>query len=145
MTIAKQETPITAAFFERFEELHPKSEYFVMTHQDVRKSGYPDRSIHGYGHSTFWEFKHATPNFSSPGLQEITCARLAVHTYCRHVLFVETETERRIMIAHPREVFQKHGKLKRIAAEVEFDGHDFDKLAAFIHAIHKSYVLRPSF
>lgn len=134
--IEKRESPIKYAFFERFDQLFPPRLFYVMQHQDVRRSGHPDSSIHGYGQSTFWEFKHATPNFTTNELQELTCWRLARHAYCRYVLFYEYGDELKTLIVHPREVFKKKGKLADMHVEAEFVGHNFDMLAGFIHAIH---------
>lgn len=134
--VEKRESEIKDAFWRRFEELYAAPYYFVMQLQDVRNGGHPDNCVNGYGRSTWWEFKHATPNFSSPGLQELTCVRLAKHSYCRYVLFYEHRDESKTLITHPRYVHQKHGKLADIHIEVEFAGHNFDQLAAYIHAVH---------
>ena len=136
--IPKRENEIKQAYWQRFHELYPPSAYFATHHQDVRKSGYPDDSLHGFGKSSFWEFKHATPNFSSPGVQELTCARIARHGFsCLYVLFFESASRRRTLIAHPRDVLSKNGKLEHVSTLDSFEGHDFDKLAAFMHAIHR--------
>ena len=136
MRIEKREDEIKAAYWNRFAQLHPVSEYFVTQHQDVRKSGYPDNMLHGYGHSTSWEFKHATPNFSSPGIQELTCLRLAQRSYCRYVIFYECRELLRTLIIHPRQLQGKGGKIIGVSFEVAFDGFAFDELAKFMHIIH---------
>lgn len=134
--IEKRETAIKTAFFARFDELFNIRQFFVQHNQDVRKSGWPDTIIHGFSHATSWEFKHGTPNFSSPGIQEVTCSRIAKHSYCRYVIFFETPHEQKTLIAHPRCVIGREGKTRNIQCEVEFDGFAFDQLASFIHAIH---------
>lgn len=138
--VAKRENEIKSAFFKRFEVLYPVRLYTVLQHQDVRKPGHPDSSVHGFGKSSFWEFKHATPNFSTYALQEITCARLQKHTYCRYVLFFEYRDTLKILIAKPSDVRRRQGKIDEVKIEVEFGEHDFDTLAHFIHNVHQPRV-----
>lgn len=69
-------------------------------------AGCADRAIVGNGRTTFWEMKHATPDFDSPGNQELFCQRLAVQAYCRYVIWQENKqgVGARTLIVHPREV-----------------------------------------
>jgi len=73
----------------------------------IATAGWPDRGIVGAGRTTFWEFKHGTPDFDSPGNQELTCQRLALHGgWCRYVVWQENAkgVGQRTLIVHPREV-----------------------------------------
>lgn len=142
--IEKRENEIKDAYWKRFEHIYPAHYYFVMQHQDVRNSGYPDNSLNGFGFSSWWEFKHATPNFSSHGLQELTCMRLAKHSYCRYVLFYEHRDMLKTLIVHPRDVYQRDGKLADMKIEAEFGGHNFDELAAFMNHVHFSRAFIPA-
>lgn len=76
-------------------------------------NGAPDREIVGAGKTTRWEFKHGTPDFYSPGDQELMCQRLAVQSHCRYVIWQETAkgVGQRTMIVHPREVANRSGWL----------------------------------
>jgi len=58
---------------------------------------------------TTWEFKHATPDFDSPGLQELTCMRLAASGHCRYVIWQESRhgSGKRTLIVHPDKVHDK--------------------------------------
>jgi hypothetical protein len=136
MKIEKRETPIKTAFFKHFDARFDIHDFFIQHNQDVRKSGWPDTIIHGFGCATSWEFKHATPNFSSPGIQEVTCGRIARHSFCRYVLFFETAKRQNILIARPRNVIGRKGKTNDIVAETVLDGFDFDALASFIYDVH---------
>lgn len=72
-------------------------------------NGAPDREIVGAGVSTRWEMKHATPDFLSPGDQELMCERLAFVAHCRYVVWWERGPIQKTMIVHPREVRQRVG------------------------------------
>jgi len=138
LRIEKRENELKDAYWKRFEQMYPPSVYFAMQHQDVRKSGYPDSSLHGLGRSSHWEFKHATPNFSSPGIQEITCGRLARHSFsCLYVLFVEVGNVLQTRIVHPRDIFGQDGNLARVQFADSWAGHDFDRLAKFMDTLHR--------
>lgn len=67
-------------------------------------NGAPDREIIGAGVSSRWEMKHATPDFASPGDQELMCCRLAVAAHCRYVVWWERGIIQKTMIVHPRKV-----------------------------------------
>ena|SRR3990167_1460329 len=70
-------------------------------------NGAPDREIVGAGITTRWECKHATPDFASPGDQELMCCRLAVVAHCRYIVWWERRTIQRTMIVHPLEVMNR--------------------------------------
>lgn len=75
-------------------------------------AGAPDRLIAGNGKITGWEFKHATPDFTSKGNQELFCLRLdALGVKCRYVFWQEGRTGlgARTMIVHPRDVHERIG------------------------------------
>ena len=90
-------------------------------------NGGPDREVVGLGKTTRWEFKHATPDFRSPGDQELTCARLAAIAHCRYVIWTEDRdgTNKRTWIVHPREVLGKKGKSLNIV-RIEDGCREFD-------------------
>lgn len=102
----KLEAELKAAAMRELERQCPN--YIVLLQQTA---GAPDRAIVGAGRTSFWEFKHATPDFASPGIQELFCNRLAVQGYCRYVIWQESAagTGKRTMIVHPREVHRRVG------------------------------------
>lgn len=69
--------------------------------------GAADRVIVGNGISTFWEFKHGTPDFDTPGDQLLMCMRLNVQGRCRFVIWEEQESGvgKRTMIVKPRDIY----------------------------------------
>lgn len=73
--------------------------------------GAPDRSILGYGVQTNWEAKHGTPDFESPGNQELVCMRLAAASHCRYIIWQESAdgVGQRTMIVHPIKVKFRNG------------------------------------
>ena len=72
-------------------------------------NGAPDREIVGAGVTTRWEAKHATPDFASPGDQELMCCRLAVAGHCRYVIWYEYRGIQKTMIVHPKDVMDRTG------------------------------------
>lgn len=72
-------------------------------------NGAPDREIVGLGVTTRWEAKHATPDFRSPGDQELMCMRLAAAAHCRYIFWHERNGIQRTLIVHPRQVHDRDG------------------------------------
>jgi hypothetical protein len=108
----------------------------AIRHEDVRTVGIPDLSVTYAGMTSWWEFKHGTPDFSSPGLQAHTCQRLASNGYCRYVIFHEAEDLKPgIFIVHPRYIDNwKNGTVSEFdAMTVRFD---FDWLMQFMKIVH---------
>lgn len=111
--------------------------FFAMTLQDVRKSGYPDVVPSALGKTTWWEFKHATPRFSSPGIQNYTCRRLAQRSYCRYVIYHEDKDEQRTAIYHPNEIHKAvRGRLDGLTPEIEWRGFAHTEVAQFMYFAH---------
>ena len=98
----------------------------------------PDRSITGNGKTTWWEFKHATPDFDSPGDQVLMCMRLAANGFCRYVIWWETSkgTDQKTMIVHPTTVFGLRSG-EPLVAEAFCEGFDHKWLTEYIKKIHQ--------
>jgi hypothetical protein len=135
--INKRENELKGAYWQRFDVLTKPGTFFRMNVQDVRTSGYADSQLLGNKIASFWEFKHATPNFKTYGLQEITAQMVDLHTYCRYVLFVEFDGHMATWIVHPDNVRNSAGILTRIEPEYKVSGHDFDWLADFMKKVHR--------
>jgi hypothetical protein len=135
VSIPKRETELRDAFWKRFEHLFPH--YLVLNHQDVRSSGHPDSTLSGYIKTSWWEFKHATPTFTTYKLQELTCARLDNRSFCRYIIFKETHDSSMILVVRPSQILGKKGRLDDVAAESCVNGFDFDWLASIVHRAHK--------
>ena len=103
--------------------------FVVIGHQEYRQSGVPDVSITGYGHTTWWEFKHGTPDFDSTGIQNLTMRRLDAAGFARYVIYQETETQRRTMIVEPR-------YLDSLDTKVWCAGFDHQFVIDFIKRVH---------
>lgn len=102
----KREAELKSAFMQTLRSELPQFLVLLST-----TAGAPDRAIVGNGFTSYWEMKHATPQFDSPGVQELLCMRLAVQAYCRYVLWWESSTSagQRTMIVHPRVVHERTG------------------------------------
>jgi len=72
--------------------------------QRLLDAGAPDRAIVGGGSTTFLEFKHGTPDFDSPGNQELAAMRLEAAGDCRYVIWRENAngSDKRTLIVRPR-------------------------------------------
>jgi hypothetical protein len=97
----KNETGIRSALVEEFKSLVG---FVLLRHEDIRTVGMPDASLTGYGNTSWMEFKHATPDFTSSGIQELTMLRLAAAGFARYVIWHEKAdgTAKRTLIVHPK-------------------------------------------
>lgn len=102
--IQKREASLKSAFGREMTRRLPN---FVMAL--YASAGAPDRTIIGNGRQTNWEFKHGTPGFRSPGLQELTCMRMATAGHCRYVVWLENYLDAgpRTLIVHPQKVHER--------------------------------------
>lgn len=93
-------------------------------------NGAPDREVIGNGVTTRWEAKHATPDFRSPGDQELMCARLAAAAHCRYILWFDDGKDlcKLTMIVHPLKVLGRKGKGRSIEPETMCEGFDMNWL-----------------
>ena len=82
-------------------------------------AGAPDREVIGQGRTSRWEFKHATPHFDSPGLQELTCTRLASAGHCRYIIWCESPqgNQQRTMIVGPSQLWSRRKEAQQGAVD----------------------------
>jgi len=102
--VIKRESELKSAFTKVLKEQQPNAIILLFA-----SAGAPDREITEGGRTIHLEFKHATPEFDSDGLQELTCMRLAAEGYCRYVLWWEDGRDKFTLIVHPNVV---HSVLK---------------------------------
>lgn len=93
-------------------------------------AGAPDRCIVGNRHTSFLEFKHADPEFTSHGNQELMCRRLARQGFCRYVIWYERSGWKQTFIVHP-------DHLHPIVPEEQTHGFDHKWLVNYVKRIHK--------
>lgn len=128
------ENQINQRMEKRLKELLPG--FIVMKHSDRSKSGWPDFSIVGMGTCSQWEVKVADPTFDSPGIQELTCMRLAVAGYCRYVIFdLRHSSNPNTLIIHPKDLkeWYKPEHVERFSV-----GLAFSMIAEHIRTAHSS-------
>jgi hypothetical protein len=98
-------------------------------------AGAPDRMIVGNNRVSLWEFKHGTPNFESPGLQALTCSRIAAQgVYCRYIVWQETRREQRTLIVHPKVILERNSYA--VWPELQCEGFDMIWLVHQIRKVH---------
>lgn len=129
--VNKEEGRLKLAFTK---ELKRQAPDFLVLH--YLTNGAPDREVVGNGKTSRWEFKHATPNFRSPGDQELMCARLAERGHCRYVIWLELGEKRMTAIVHPRVVLGRRGRGAGIIAEAWGEGFNMQWLVAEVLKAH---------
>lgn len=128
--ITKREGELKSAFGAELRRQQPS--FVTLLHVSA---GAPDRSITGNGRTTMWEYKHGTPEFESPGLQELMCMRLEANGYCRYVVWQEGTTEGpRTLIVKPSQVHHRLGW--RLEAEAWCPGFNHHWLVACVAKVH---------
>lgn len=103
----KREAELKSAFGEELKRQLPS--FMSLRLSDA---GAPDRAVVGLGRTTFWEFKHATPDFDSTELQELMCMRLDAHGgCCRYVIWQESAIDdmKRTLIVTPKKMHERRG------------------------------------
>ena len=128
--MVKREAELKAQFTAALRQAEPG--FVVLL---IANAGGPDRLIAGCGRMTSWEFKHATPGFDSPGLQELICCRLARQGHCRYVVWVEHRGAVGTAIVHPQDVMER--KDWNLAYEARCDGHDMTWLVEQVRRAHR--------
>ena len=148
MRILKRENALKLQLHHTIADDYPQ--LLSIVHQQVRGGGHPDMSISGYGRTLWYEIKHATPHFESPGLQEWMVQRLEKTNRCRYIIYADLPTtvvkERRaIFVLHPKYVVGQHGKLdfSKLISVVDcfITDHNHDLLAAYLDKAQKGTVL----
>jgi hypothetical protein len=136
--IPKREEELRAELMVELRTALPQFVFF--RHEDIRASGIPDIEGNGHGVTTHWETKHGTPDFASPGIQELTNQRLARQSHSRYIIWQQgwhpgDPEIMRVMIVHPDEV-KKRQSFTTIVAEHEVLGKGLFWLVARIAAAH---------
>jgi hypothetical protein len=128
----KREAELKAAFSAALRQAIPPA---IML--QFLTAGAPDRAVAWAGTISLWEMKHGTPNFESPGLQSLVCARLAAQgIYCRYVIWQETSRgdKQRTLIVHPKIILERTSPL--VEPEESCGGFDMVWLVEHVRRIH---------
>ena len=139
LLVSKRESELKS---DLMKELHRQCPHFVV--QLFASAGSPDRSITGEGRTTHWEFKHGTPDFESPGLQELTCSRIDLQGHCRYVIWQETRLIQRTLIVRPRVLLARSQAIREgaeptwsLQSELSCVGFDHRWLVGEIRKAHR--------
>lgn len=132
--IEKRESPLKSALMQLAKTQLPRFE--LLRHEDVRSSGHPDLSATGLDYTSWWEFKHATPDFESNALQELTCRRLNANGFCRYVIWQENaiDAHQRTLIVNPEAMSAREGWA--LQPEIWWMCFDHAKLLHYIKHVH---------
>lgn len=135
--ISKQESELRSKFMIVAKADPVLSKFVLIRHEDVRTGGIADLEVVGNRRTTHWEFKHATPEFESPGLQELMMLRLAGADHARYIVFWQSRhgIGKRTMIVHPREVHNRKNWL--LVPEEVTPGFDMKWLCRQIAEAHR--------
>jgi hypothetical protein len=105
--------------------------FVILRHEDRHTAGIPDISVTGCGRTSWWEVKHANPDWKSRGIQELTCMRLAAAGICFYITYEDKTGVKRTIISTPREAAATGG------LEGEWTrGFDHRFVATFIMKVH---------
>lgn len=131
--MTKREGELKSAFGKCLKELLPSFYLF-----EIATAGMPDRGIAGAGRTTYWEFKHGTPEIDSPGNQQLMCMRLDHACYCRYVIWQEDALggNPRTMIIRPAALHRVNGNINKIVPELVTHGFDHTWLVKRILEAH---------
>ena len=107
-------------------------------------AGAADRALVGEGRTSWLEMKHATPDFRSPGLQELMCKRLEEQSRCWYIIWAENAAggEQRTLLVLPSKLLlvpRRSSGLKSAYALSHFDscaGYDMKWLVRRIIELH---------
>ncbi len=113
-----------------------RSQAVVIKHADRYTHGIPDMSVTDLGYTSWWEIKHANPDFESKGVQELTALRLATAGSCYYVIYAEKPTKC-VLIVHPKNI--SDWMTAFTAATHEFD-HKW--VVDFITKMHQTVMQR---
>jgi hypothetical protein len=76
----------------------------VIKHSDKATTGIPDASVTWNARTLWIEVKLADPSFTSTGLQELTCARLARAGRCTYVIYRRDALGPRVALVPPDQI-----------------------------------------
>jgi len=94
-------------------------------------SGVPDIVVVGNHYTSWWEVKYADPDFTSKGIQELTCLRLAKHGFCRYIIYSKVDDNKEIYIVPPSEFAKWQQSVNRRA------GFDHNWVCDYIIRAHQ--------
>ena|SRR3990167_5265793 len=78
--------------------------YVIIRHEAGLTHGIPDFSVTGDNVTSWIEVKHATPNFKSKGIQELTMNRLALAGHAFYVVYWEDPAFQATYIVLPPDI-----------------------------------------
>lgn len=131
----KREAELKAAFRQELKRQLPS---FLSLQLATRAA--PDRLIVGNHVSSYYEFKHATPLFGSPGDQELMCCRIATLAPCRYVIWWDGVYPL-TLIVHPMVVRAQSVKSAAyLRPETWTEGFNHAWLVRYIRRVHNCAV-----
>lgn len=129
--VEQEERKLTGQLMERF-KLLPRS-FVVERHEQKITHGTPDICITGNWVTSRWEVKHATPNFKTKGIQELTMNRIALAGYAQYVVYWQKPNlGKRTYIVHPRDI----GKDPESEWKDFIEGFDHDFVLNRVKDVH---------
>jgi hypothetical protein len=106
----------------------------VIKHADRFTFGVPDMTVTENWMTSWWEVKHADPDFESQGIQELMALRLyTAGRNCHYIIY--DENPKSVLIVRPPDI--KDWKTKSIAETL---GHDHKWVVNFIKDYHETFV-----
>lgn len=139
--IKKDETGIKSALMREIKVGMPG--YVALRHEDVRRSGDPDLSVTGLKLTSWWEAKHATPDFESKGIQDRVMDRLAQVGFARYLIYFEDGIDKAVFIVHPQNLarFRKANDMldRKMASHAWAPDFNHAFVVAFMVSTHRKF------
>jgi hypothetical protein len=106
------------------------SDYWYAKLSDRSTSGIPDFVLVGKGNTSFWEVKYADPVFKNPGIQKLTCQRLARVGTCYYLIF--DEVTQSVCYAEPINIDDWRNKAQMLSS-----AFDYPYIIRFMKEMHE--------
>lgn len=124
--MSKREASLKSSLRDAFKSTIPMA--VVLRHEDRFTAGIPDFSVTAAKRTVWLEVKHGTPDFDSPGVQELMCTRLARNGYCWYVVYEERNLQLKTLIIEPRKIATRE-------PQEWCEGFDHQFVANFVRAV----------
>lgn len=136
-TIKKRESALKSSLKLKVRRWLPG--FVLLSHEDVRTVGIPDWSLTGRGRTSWWEFKHATPDFDLHGRQKLTMQRLEGAGRAFYVVWYEDTTpgSQRTYIMAPHHMSKPLDRSAYIEFAAGFDHRFVVEFMRGVHGDHK--------
>lgn len=96
--------------------------FVLLRHEDRAMAGIPDIQVIGHGRSSWWEAKHATPDFENKMIQTVMMRRIIrAGLLARYIIWEEHHDIKRTFIVHPSLINKWTARPESFASGINHD------------------------